>query len=139
MKYLVHAGTGTIINADDDVFVLDTALLDDQTMLMLTEGGDEDLAEFAQIKGKRLSLNDMTYSNTVSYSPSSIREEIRESLSEYYTDEEWLSWAEQASDDDLNEVAGYILSADDVWQNFSINLVDGLREGYRWSKEREGK
>lgn len=133
--YLVHAGTGTIINASDDVYVI--TLTEDENPEWFYE--DDEIADLAVTQGKRLSLNDMTHGNTVSYSPSSIREEIRESLSEYYTDEEWLLWAEQASDDDLNEVAGYILSADDVWQNFSINLVEGLREGYRWSKEREGK
>lgn len=127
--YLIHAGTGTIIDASDDVYVV--------TVTAETVVGDDDdaMVTLAMSNGKRLELNDLTWGNCVAYSPSSIREEIRESLSEYYGDEEWLSWAENATDDELNAVARYILSADDVWQNFSTNLVEGLREGYRWSKE----
>lgn len=127
--YLVHAGTGTIIDASDDVYVVtvtaDTVIGDD----------DDAVVTLAMSNGKRLEINDLTWGNTVAYSPSAIRTEVRESLSEYYPDEAWLSWAENATDDELNEVASYILSADDVWQNFTINLVEGLREGYRWSKE----
>lgn len=127
--YLIHAGTGTIIDASDDVYVV--------TVTAETVVGDDDdaMVTLAMSNGKRLEINDLTWGNCVAYSPSSIREEIRESLSEYYGDEEWLSWAENATDDELNAVARYILSADDVWQNFSTNLVEGLREGYRWSKE----
>lgn len=127
--YLVHAGTGTIIDASDDVYVV--------TVTADTVIGDDDNAvvTLAMSNGKRLEINDLTWGNTVAYSPSAIRTEVRESLSEYYPDEAWVSWAENATDDELNEVASYILSADDVWQNFTINLVEGLREGYRWSKE----
>lgn len=127
--YLVHAGTGTIINAHDDVYVVtvtaDTVIGDD----------DDAVVTLAMSNGKRLEINDLTWGNTVAYSPTAIRTEVRESLSEYYPDEEWIAWAENATDDELNEVASYILQQDDVWQNFTINLVEGLREGYRWSKE----
>ena len=129
--YLIHAGTGTIINADDDVYIITVA----EGYEPVSDDDDDALVALALYKGTRFQLNDLTWSNCVAYSPSSIREEIRESLSEYYGDEEWLSWAENATDDELNAVARYILSADDVWQNFSTNLVEGLREGYRWSKE----
>lgn len=127
--YLIHAGTGTIIDANDGVYVV--------TVTADTIVGDDDdaMVTLAMSNGKRLEITDLTWGNCVAYSPSAIREEIRESLSEYYGDEEWLSWAENATDDELNAVARYILSADDVWQNFSTNLVEGLREGYRWSKE----
>ena len=96
--------------------------------------GDYNYA-FGLIEDVRDNLTDLTWGNTVAYSPSAIRTEVRESLSEYYPDEEWIAWAENATDDELNEVASYILQQDDVWQNFTINLVEGLREGYRWSKE----
>jgi hypothetical protein len=60
---------------------------------------------------------------------------VSESLSEYYPDEAFIDWALSASDDELNAVASYILNADEVWQNFTLNLVEGLREGYRRAKE----
>lgn len=127
--YLVHAGTGTIIDASDDVYVVtvtaDTVIGDD----------DDAVVTLAMSNGKRLEINDLTWGNTVAYSPTAIRTEVRESLCEYYPDEEWIAWAENATDDELNEVASYILQQDGVWQNFTISLVEGLREGYRWSKE----
>lgn len=129
--YLVHAGTGTIINAHDDVYVVTLPEEDDPEWFH----EDDEIIDLATTQGKRLELNDLTWGNTVAYSPTAIRTEVRESLGEYYPDEPWLEWAENATDDELNEVASYILQQDDVWQNFTINLVEGLREGYRWSKE----
>lgn len=127
--YLVHAGTGTIIDVNDDVYIV--------TVTSETDLGDDDdaLIQLAKTQGQRFLHNDLTWGNTVAYSPSAIREEIRESLSEYYPDEEWLLWGQNATDEELDGVASYILSSDDVWQNFTLNLIDGLREGYRWSKK----
>lgn len=137
--YFVHTGTNTIIDAMDGVFVLDTATLTADELAVLDDDADSDIGELAILKGKPYIHTDLTWRNCVAYSPSSIREEIRESLWEGYADNDKdravLEWAENASDDDLNAVASYILSADDVWQNFTLNLVEGLREGYRRAKE----
>lgn len=94
---------------------------------------------YGLIENVRDNLTDLTWGNCVAYSPSAIRTEIRESLSwkfESPDDKPILEWALNASDDDLNEVASYILSGDHIWDTFATDLMDGLREGFAWSKER---
>ena len=94
---------------------------------------------YGLIENVRDNLTDLTWGNCVAYSPSAIRTEIHESLSwkfESPDDKPILEWALNASDDDLNEVASYILSGDHIWDTFATDLMDGLREGFRWSKER---
>lgn len=133
--YLVHAGTGTIIDASDDVYVI--TLSEDANPEWFYE--DDEIIDLATTQGKRLALNDLTYSNTIAYSPNAIREEVRESLWEYYSDDEQLrpvlEWVETASDEQLNEVASYILQNDEVWQSYSNSLLDGLIEGHKRNKE----
>lgn len=137
-KYIVHPGTGTVIAVDECVIVTVPSEVTD-SLSGDDYFDDERICELAEEIGKPINTTDLTWSNCVAYSPSSIREEIRESLWEGYADNDKdravLEWAENASDDDLNAVASYILSADDVWQNFTLNLVEGLREGYRRAKE----
>lgn len=133
--YLVHAGTGTIINADDDVYIITVTEGNEP----VSDDDDDALVALALYKGTRFQLNDLTWANCIAYSPSSIRTEIRESLWEAYSEDDndkaVLEWAEKASDDELNTVASYILSDHYIWGTFTEDLIDGLREGYRWSKE----
>lgn len=139
---IFHAGTGTYFGlGDDDVYVIDPDKMTDEMNDELDDTGEmpaEAIDSEACVSWEEFmkNMNDLTWSNCIAYSPTSIREELEETLSDTYSGEEWLAWAENASDDELNEVARYILSADDVWQNFTINLVEGLREGYRWSQQK---
>jgi hypothetical protein len=133
-KYIVHPGTGTVIAVDECVIVTVPSEVTD-SLSGDDYFDDERICELAEEIGKPINTTDLTWSNCVAYSPSSIREEVSESLSEYYPDEAFIDWALSASDDELNAVASYILSADDVWQNFTLNLVEGLREGHRRAKE----
>lgn len=140
-KLIYHSGTGTYFDVNDDVFVIDARKLSDDERKALDDG-DDSILDFVieDGRGKPLFVSDMTWGNTVSYSPSSIREEIRESLYEKYPDDEpVLEWAMTASDDELNSVAGYIMNASDIWDSFITNLIDGLREGYRWSLDKRDK
>jgi hypothetical protein len=133
-KYIVHPGTGTVIAVDECVIVTVPSEVTD-SLSGDDYFDDERICELAEEQGKPINTTDLTWSNCVAYSPSSIREEVSESLSEYYPDEAFIDWALSASDDELNAVASYILNADEVWQNFTLNLVEGLREGYRRAKE----
>ena len=133
-KYIVHPGTGTVIAVDECVIVTVPSEVTD-SLSGDDYFDDERICELAEEIGKPINTTDLTWSNCVAYSPSSIREEVSESLSEYYPDEAFIDWALSASDDELNAVASYILNADEVWQNFTLNLVEGLREGYRRAKE----
>lgn len=133
-SFIVHPGTGTVIATDECVIVnvpdevLDT-MPDD-------EEGDEFICEFADEHGRNINQTDLSWGNCIAYSPSSIREEIIEVLKESYPDDkEALDWGLTASDAELNEVASYIITADGMWEEFHNNIMDGLREGLRWSKE----
>jgi hypothetical protein len=60
MKLIVHAGTGTVIDADDGVFVIDTDLIRDEALVALLEDGDEyEIVEIAKDKGRRLCSADL--------------------------------------------------------------------------------
>lgn len=141
-RLIYHAGTGTYFDADDDVYIIDTKDLGESELEALDDD-DDSVLEFVVEDGRcsRFQYNDLTFGNTVAYSPSSIREEIRESLWERYSENEddktVLEWAEKATDKELDEIASYILQGDHIWTTYVDDLIDGLREGYRWSLDKK--
>lgn len=145
---IFHAGTGTYFGLnDDDVYVIDIDKMTDEMNAELDDTGempaeaiDSEAAiswqEFAEKTG-----TDLHWGNCVAYSPSAIREEIRESLSDKFEsthDKKVLEWAINASNEDLDEVASFILQGDHIWTTFTEDLISGLREGYRWAQEKKG-
>ena len=139
-KLVVHIGTGTIIDADECVIV-DVEKLDDHDTALVNDGDDSDVVEIAERIGTPLNLTDLTFRNTVAFSPSALRSEAEEQLSQgYATDDSivYLTWcAEVATDDELNEVAGYILNDDTLWGEYNTTVMDGMRQGFAWSKEKK--
>lgn len=138
-KLVVHIGTGTIIDADECVIV-DVERLDDHDTTLVNDGDDSDVVEIAERLGKPLNLTDLSFRNTVAFSPSSLRSEAEEALSQgYATDDDdiaYLTWtAKVATDDELSGVADYILNDDTMWNEYNTTVMDGMRQGYRWSKE----
>ena len=138
-KLVIHIGTGTIIDADECVIV-DVEKLDDHDTALVNDGDDSDLVEIAERLGKPLNLTDLSFRNTVAFSPSSLRSEAEEAISQgFATDDDdiaYLTWtAEVATDDELSGVADYILNDDTMWNEYNTTVMDGMRQGYRWSKE----
>jgi hypothetical protein len=138
-KLVVHIGTGTIIDADECVIV-DVEKLDDHDTALVNDGDDSDVVEIAGRLGKPLNLTDLSFRNTVAFSPSSLRSEAEEAISQgFATDDDDiadLTWtAEVATDDELSGVADYILNDDTMWNEYNTTVMDGMRQGYRWSKE----
>jgi hypothetical protein len=138
-KLIIHIGTGTIIDANECVIV-DVDRLDDHDTTLVNDGDDSDVVEIAERLGKPLNLTDLSFRNTVAFSPSSLRSEAEEALSQgFYTDDDdiaWLTWtSEVATDDELSSVADYILNDDTLWGEYNTTVMDGMRQGYRWSKE----
>lgn len=141
---IYHAGTGTYFGLNDpDVYVIDLDKMTDDMTQELDDTGEvpsealdtSAATRWAEFIGQQ---NDLTWGNCIAYSPSAIREEIRESLSWKYEadrDKTVLEWALTASDDALNEVASYIIQSDHIWETYGIDLMDGLREGFLWSQE----
>jgi hypothetical protein len=138
-KLIIHIGTGTIIDADECVIV-DVERLDDHDTALVNDGDDSDVVEIAGRLGKPLNLTDLSFRNTVAFSPSSLRSEAEEALSQgFATDDDdiaYLTWtAEVATDEELSGVADYILNDDTMWNEYNTTVMDGMRQGYRWSKE----
>ena len=138
MKAIVHPATGMTYNVEECVIV------DLPEELAKTLDGDDyaddvRISEYAKTHGRKINTTDLAWNNSIAYSPSSIRKEIMEVLMESYpSDKDALDWGLSASDAELNEVASYIITADGMWEEFHRNIMEGLREGLRWSKE-DGK
>jgi hypothetical protein len=128
--YIYHEGTGTIIDASECVLV---DVPDDLDMTGDDYFDDEVVERLADEIGRPINTTDLTFGNCVAYSPSAIRQEVRENLSyNDAIDETVLAWALRATDDQLNAVASYILnSSANVWDSYTEDLVDGLIEFYR--------
>ena len=130
-RYIVHPGTGTIIDADDGVYLIDTETMTPHHTAIMLDADDNEIVELAQEIGRP--INDLSYTNSIAYSPASIREEVRESLRYKMSDDdkEMLDWAETtASADNLETIAQYILSSDSLWADYQEHLIDGLRWGF---------
>jgi len=137
-KLIIHIGTGTIIDANECV-ILDVDKLDEQDTF-LVDGDDADIVGVAERLGKPLNLTDLSFRNTVAFSPSSLRSEAEEALSQgFATDDDdiaYLTWVlEVATDDELSGVADYILNDDTMWNEYNTTVMDGMRQGYKWHKE----
>ena len=75
--------------------------------------------------------NDMTLSNTLSYSPSTIVEEAEAMLDMGYSEEDTavLRWiTEKATKDDLDLIASYILNGDYIWEVWKNELWEAMRQ-----------
>lgn len=143
MRYIVHLGTGTVIDADECVIV---DLPEDVIAEMTEHGGDDyfddnRICELAEANGDPINTSDVSWRNSMSFSPSALRDEANELLEMGTYDSEpnrreALEWcAGVATDTDLNSVASYILDDDDLWTTFRISVIDGLTQGLAWSKE----
>ena len=137
-KLVIHIGTGTIINADECV-ILDVERLDEHDTF-LVDGDDADIVGVAERLGKPLNLTDLSFRNTVAFSPSSLRSEAEEAISQgFATDDDdiaYLTWVlEVATDDELSGVADYILNDDTMWNEYNTTVMEGMRQGYKWHKE----
>lgn len=131
MKLIVHAGTGTIINADDSVFVLDTDVLtDDENQLI--DDDENSTVELAIKKGRLLTNDalDVTTSNSMVFTPFSIRYEIEASKG-LIVDKEFEDWIlNKATDEQLREVSSIAITDELLWENYSDVLVGALLDVY---------
>lgn len=133
-RLIVHIGTGTILDLDDEcVFVDLPSSLDD--------ADDAEIVEYAEEHGRPVNTSvndDVTYGNIVCYSPSSLREEAGE-LIDNVTDPDTrnaLSFVMNgATDDELNALAQYILNGETVWTAFHEDIIDGARQSHHWRKD----
>lgn len=139
---IIHVGTGTIIDADECVIV-NVEQLDDHDTALVTDGDDSDVVEIAERLGKPVNTTDLRWGNTVAFSPVALREEAEAILDAgiYEEGEVWydaMKWCtETATDDQLNEVASYVLDDDDLWTTYRTSVTEGLLQGLRWQREKK--
>jgi hypothetical protein len=138
-RYIVHAGTGTIIDIDDGTYIIDTENMTDEQADVLADGDDQQIADLAKSIGEKASsvITDLRFGNCISYSPMAIREEIRESLWEAYSDDDKnrkvMEWALSATNAELALVAEFVLQSDAVWAEYPASVLEGLTEAHAWA------
>lgn len=59
MKLLVHTGTGTFFDIDDDVYLVDTDNLTDEEVMAFIEGWDKGIVDVTLEKGQRVLVDDL--------------------------------------------------------------------------------
>jgi len=135
-RLLVHMGTGTIIDLDDDClfFVMPDSLI---------EADEDELVRYARTHGAPVNTSvhpDVTYGNIVCYSPSALREEASEivgDISDPATVEALDFIINGASDEELRGMAEFILNGDTVWTAFREDIIEGARVAHQWHKDKE--
>lgn len=141
MKLIVNLETGEVSDAKDCVMI-DTDIHLTEKEIESLDGNDffEDkiIFDIAKQRGMRIPGNDLTWGNTIAFSPTALREEAEALINGGYFqhDEESLhlkamEWvSEIATDADLEPIAGYILSNDNVWVFYKEALMDGIYDRY---------
>ena len=139
MKLIVHAGTGTIIDADDGVFLIDTDVIHDEALGKLLEDGDEsDVVAIAKNKGRRISGEEieMTYRNCVAFTPAALRYEVKENdFVGKNIGEEAAKWVETASAHALDKVAELIMGDELLWEHYTNIVTEAITAVYKLDTE----
>lgn len=142
MKLIVHAGTGTIIDADDGVFVIDTDIINDDALGALLDDGDEDeIVELAKDKGRRISgeLLEMSYRNCVAFTPTALRFEAIENdrLIRILqgVDGQITEWVDTTSARNLDYVADLIMNDEVLWERYTDIVGDAIIAAYNKDQE----
>jgi hypothetical protein len=139
MKLIIDAVTGTVLNTEG-CYVVDEADFPDDDM------SDSEITELAQRVGKSLhkigsdtGWGDNSYRFTVSYSPLSIKDEADAILEggiydspEDHDYKRIMEWAKDtASLQELEDIASFVMSDDNVWEGFRNRLTEAVVWAYK--------
>lgn len=133
MKLIVHAGTGTVINADDDVYVIETDSLTDADTNLIEDGNDTEIAEVAKRNGRRISSPELelTYRNSVAFTPTALRQEVQENT---FVSKKLVrgveSWLDTATDKEFDAVADRIMNDELLWQHYCEIVADAINQTF---------
>lgn len=134
MKIYIDIQTGNWGEFDGLRMVEFSDLPEDAKMTLIS--GDP--AEVGTQYGKTINDTDVNFSNSIAYSPSAVREEVEviKELGINWIAPEEIDWVlNNATDDDLDDVACYVLASDDVWIDYRSNLCEGIRWKYDLMQE----
>lgn len=141
-KILIDMVTGTVLNYDDKVVIVDVDRLDETGNALMEEwnvgGNDSTIIEVGEKYGTSVMsfLNDLRYGNCIAYSPNAIRDEAQEMLDNDAYAKDVLEWVvNDATDDQLNAVAGFILDSDTAWVDYVPNIIEGIDWAYEQHKK----
>lgn len=131
-KMIIDISDGTVCNVAESAIV-DINTLDSEGCALLYEWcatGEKSLVcELAKKYGiplEKFTDNDITYANSIAFSVKSLRDEITDRLASGYESAEY-KFANELTDDQLNELGQYILSSDYLWNVYTEELLLGIR------------
>ena len=131
-KMIINRIDGTVRDVADSAIV-DIETLDSEGFALLSawiESGAESVAcELAKKYGtpvEKFTDNDLTHSNSISFSVKALRDEINERIDCDYVQEEYQV-AKDFTDDQLRDLGQYILSSDLLWTAYTEELLSGIR------------
>jgi hypothetical protein len=141
-KVIICGTTGTVVTLED-CYIVDTSMLSQPDLeLLISDPTDSELSKLAEKTGKKLepmlsagNYGDVTYANSVSYSPLSLKDEAEVLIDiqqwDMYDEQESvkaaLEWAyNKATVEELDDVSKYIMVSDDVWDGYKTNMIQGL-------------
>jgi len=150
MELIICSVTGTVLDLAS-CYIVDPSKLNADDVHAIDEGSDADRSAIAiragisvEKMGWDTGWGDNKYRYTISYSPQSLRDEADSILdggiyddpedAEYKTMLEWV--INEATEEELANVADWIMGADHVWDGFRQNLMEGLTYWYRESKKK---
>jgi len=133
---LINTMDGTVTDLQGTVLV-DTEKLDAAGTELLEEwyagGNDGTASELGEGWGKsitkmleRSGFGDLTYANTMAFSPQSLKEEIQERLDNNPEDPTYIR-AAQFTDEELEVLGSYIMGSDYLWSVYSEEFYQGIR------------
>jgi hypothetical protein len=135
-KFLINLNDGTVCDLAGTVIV-DIDKLDEAGKELLHEwqegGNDSTACELGEKYGSDLDKfveNKLTYGNTVSLDPSSLRDEILARVEGGFDNEPNGIWAkaQKLTDDQLDELGQYIIQDERLWSVFGEVVTDGVHE-----------
>jgi hypothetical protein len=135
-KFLININDGTVCDLAGTV-VVDTDKLDEVGKALLHEwnegGNDSTACELGEKYGtplEKFTDNKLSYANTVSLDPASLRDEILARVEGGFDDEPNGIWAkaQKLTDEQLDELGQYIIQDEQLWSAFGEVVTLGVRE-----------
>lgn len=130
MKLIVNTSTGWLIDADDDVYVINTDYLNDDDRQRLLSMDISEIAEIARTNGQKLNSDtlELNFSNVIAFSEEAIKDEM-DSPSFTSLDDTIRDWVINfATHEDFELIANAVLSDERIWEAFPGTLSDALKE-----------
>jgi hypothetical protein len=128
-KMVIDITDGTVRDVAESAIV-DIDTLDSEGFALLSEwcatGEKSVVLELAKTPLKKFTDNDLTHSNSLSFSVKALRDEINERINCDYVQKEYQV-AKDFTDDQLRDLGQYILSSDLLWTAYTEELLSGIR------------